>query len=98
MTSKFTELAIDCADPGGLALFWCSALDYQVHEGARPPPLTAGCRIGRLGLELTWTEPARDQGASVARHTSQLGGNSGIRSALPAITAHVRDSARGRPS
>jgi len=22
MTSKFTELAIDCADPGGLARFW----------------------------------------------------------------------------
>jgi len=32
MTSKFTELAIDCADPGGLALFWCSALDYQVQD------------------------------------------------------------------
>jgi hypothetical protein len=33
MTSKFTELAIDCADPSGLARFWCSVLDYQVqHE------------------------------------------------------------------
>jgi len=33
MTSKFTELAIDCADPGGLARFWCSVLDYAVqHE------------------------------------------------------------------
>jgi len=33
MTSKFTELAIDCADPTGLARFWCSVLDYQVqHE------------------------------------------------------------------
>jgi hypothetical protein len=32
MTSKFTELAIDCADPGGLAQFWCSVLDYQVQE------------------------------------------------------------------
>ena len=31
MTSKFTELAIDCADPGGLARFWCSVLDYKVH-------------------------------------------------------------------
>jgi hypothetical protein len=31
MTSKFTELAIDCADPGALARFWCSALDYQVQ-------------------------------------------------------------------
>ena len=32
MTSKFTELAIDCADPGGLARFWCSVLDYEVQE------------------------------------------------------------------
>ncbi|HKR72189.1 MAG TPA: VOC family protein [Streptosporangiaceae bacterium] len=31
MTSKFTELAIDCADPGGLARFWCSALAYEVQ-------------------------------------------------------------------
>jgi Glyoxalase-like domain len=31
MASKFTELAIDCADPGGLARFWCSVLDYQVQ-------------------------------------------------------------------
>src|SRR5215471_723567 len=33
MASKFTELAIDCADPSGLARFWCSVLNYQVrHE------------------------------------------------------------------
>ena len=33
MTSKFTELEIDCADPGGLARFWCAVLDYEVqHE------------------------------------------------------------------
>jgi len=32
MTSKFTELAIDCADPKGLARFWCSVLDYEVLE------------------------------------------------------------------
>jgi Glyoxalase-like domain len=32
MTSKFTELAIDCADPGVLARFWCSVLDYEVHD------------------------------------------------------------------
>ncbi len=31
MTSKFTELAIDCADPNGLAQFWCSVLDYEVQ-------------------------------------------------------------------
>ncbi|MFE6042615.1 VOC family protein [Streptomyces sp. NPDC056452] len=32
MASKFTELAIDCADPGGLARFWCSVLDYVVQD------------------------------------------------------------------
>ncbi|ARZ71793.1 VOC family protein [Streptomyces sp. HU2014] len=32
MTSKFTELAIDCADPRGLARFWCSVLDYEVRD------------------------------------------------------------------
>ncbi|NLU73270.1 VOC family protein [Streptomyces sp. HNM0575] len=32
MTSKFTELAIDCADPGRLARFWCSVLGYEVQD------------------------------------------------------------------
>ncbi|MEV0078579.1 VOC family protein [Nocardia neocaledoniensis] len=32
MTSKFTELAIDCADPGGLARFWCAVLGYEVQD------------------------------------------------------------------
>ncbi|MFB6556297.1 VOC family protein [Streptomyces sp. NPDC056405] len=32
MTSKFTELAIDCADPGALARFWCSVLGYEVQD------------------------------------------------------------------
>jgi DNA-binding transcriptional ArsR family regulator len=31
LTSKFTELAIDCADPSVLARFWCSVLDYEVQ-------------------------------------------------------------------
>ncbi|MFI2347786.1 VOC family protein [Streptomyces sp. NPDC019443] len=31
MTSKFIELVIDCADPNGLARFWCSVLDYEVQ-------------------------------------------------------------------
>lgn len=34
MTSKFTELAIDCADPDGLARFWCSVLGYEVQDQA----------------------------------------------------------------
>ncbi|UUN30779.1 VOC family protein [Streptomyces sp. FIT100] len=32
MTSKFTELAIDCADPVALARFWCSVLGYEVQD------------------------------------------------------------------
>jgi hypothetical protein len=32
VSSKFTELAIDCADPEGLARFWCSVLDYEVQS------------------------------------------------------------------
>ena len=32
MTSRFTELAIDCQDPERLAAFWCEVLDFQVID------------------------------------------------------------------
>lgn len=32
MASKFTELAIDCEDPGTLAQFWCAVLGYEVQD------------------------------------------------------------------
>jgi len=32
MVSKFTELAIDCADAHGLARFWCAVLGYEVQD------------------------------------------------------------------
>lgn len=32
MTSRFTELAIDCADHVGLARFWRAVLDYEVQD------------------------------------------------------------------
>jgi catechol 2,3-dioxygenase-like lactoylglutathione lyase family enzyme len=32
VTSKLTELAIDCADPDRLARFWCEVLDYEVRD------------------------------------------------------------------
>ncbi|QBS40005.1 VOC family protein [Nocardia sp. CS682] len=32
MASKFTELAIDCADPASLAQFWCAVLGYEVQD------------------------------------------------------------------
>ncbi|MFE3374871.1 VOC family protein [Streptomyces anulatus] len=45
MASKFTELAIDCADPIGLARFWCSVLDYEVRdEDAEEGVVTVGPR------------------------------------------------------
>ena len=34
MASKLTELAIDCADPSGMARFWCSVLGYEVQDEA----------------------------------------------------------------
>ncbi|MER7548790.1 VOC family protein [Streptomyces anulatus] len=45
MASKFTELAIDCADPAGLARFWCAVLDYEVlDEDAEEGIVTIGPR------------------------------------------------------
>jgi hypothetical protein len=32
VASKFTELAVDCADPAGLARFWCAVLGYEVRD------------------------------------------------------------------
>jgi Glyoxalase-like domain len=30
MASRFTELVVDCRDPGSLAGFWCEVLGYRV--------------------------------------------------------------------
>ncbi|MFE1951101.1 VOC family protein [Streptomyces sp. NPDC059524] len=32
MTSRFTELVVDCHDPEALAAFWCAVLDFKVLE------------------------------------------------------------------
>ncbi|MFV0131961.1 VOC family protein [Streptomyces sp. HMX87] len=32
MTSRFTELAVDCRDPERLAAFWCAVLDFRVID------------------------------------------------------------------
>ncbi|MEU6884851.1 VOC family protein [Streptomyces viridosporus] len=32
MTSRFTELAVDCHDPEGLAASWCEVLDFEVID------------------------------------------------------------------
>ncbi|EHR50323.1 hypothetical protein SacmaDRAFT_2068 [Saccharomonospora marina XMU15] len=61
MTSKFTELAIDCVDPRGLARFWCSVLDYQIQDEEDgvvtigPPALPEGrSRPGPVPPTLTF--------------------------------------------
>ncbi|MEV4936674.1 VOC family protein [Streptomyces zaomyceticus] len=61
MTSRFTELAIDCADPAGLARFWCAVLDYEVRDeedglvtiGAPVVP-EAKDRVGPVSPTLTF--------------------------------------------
>ncbi|AWZ09328.1 MULTISPECIES: VOC family protein [unclassified Streptomyces] len=32
MTSRFTELTVDCPDPERLAAFWCEVLDFKVID------------------------------------------------------------------
>ncbi len=61
MASKFTELAIDCADPDGLARFWCSVLGYEVQDEADGivtigPPLVPGGenQLGPMPPTLTF--------------------------------------------
>ncbi len=81
MTSRFTELAIDCADPHDLARFWCSVLGHEVQEeeaglvtigstGVTPTLTFARVPEGktaknRLHLDLTPTD--REQGDEVRR-------------------------------
>ena len=80
MASRFTELAIDCADPEGLARFWCAVLDYEVQDqddetvsiGGPVPPVLTFARVpeaktvkNRLHLDLNPTD--RDQAEEVRR-------------------------------
>lgn len=55
MSSTFTELAIDCADPAGLARFWCSVLDYAVQDDAvqerDPDIVTIGAAAAPVGTD-----------------------------------------------
>jgi predicted enzyme related to lactoylglutathione lyase len=32
MSSRFTELCVDCRDPAALAEFWCDVLGWRVNE------------------------------------------------------------------
>ncbi|MYT32301.1 MULTISPECIES: VOC family protein [unclassified Streptomyces] len=60
MASKFTELAIDCVDPHGLAHFWCAVLDYEVQDEddaivtIGPPELSGKNHRGPMPPRLTF--------------------------------------------
>ena len=61
MTSKLTEVGVDCAEPRSLARFWCSALGYEVYAEHDDlvtigPPESAGfeTRIGPVPPTLTF--------------------------------------------
>ncbi len=51
MTSKLTEIAIDCADPAALARFWCSVLGYEVQEEEEDGLVTIGSSLVPEGRE-----------------------------------------------
>ncbi len=50
MTSRITELSVDCADPATLARFWAAALDYVVLD--EEPDLVEIGPAGRADAEL----------------------------------------------
>lgn len=62
MASKFTELAIDCHDPGRLARFWCAVLGYEVQDEDEDGNVAIGSpdvpegkeRLGPLPPQLTF--------------------------------------------
>jgi Glyoxalase-like domain len=75
MTSKFTELAIDCADPSGLARFWCSVLGYEVQEKddgivTIGSPLVAECKnhVGPVPPTLTFAHVPEGKSAKNRLH------------------------------
>jgi hypothetical protein len=56
MTSKFTELAIDCADPAALAQFWCAVLGYEV-QGEEDDVITIGSPLVPEGKDRSGPVP-----------------------------------------
>ncbi|WP_314171815.1 VOC family protein [Streptomyces winkii] len=75
MTSKFTELAIDCADPGGLAGFWCSVLGYEVQDEddglvtiGSPSVPEGKVRLGPVPPTLTFTRVPEGKSAKNRLH------------------------------
>ncbi len=82
MTSRFTELSVDCHDPAGLAAFWCSVLGYRVvdeepdlvgiaSEEATPPTIVfvrvPEAKTIKNRLHMDVNPVDRDQDDEVAR-------------------------------
>lgn len=70
MTSRFTELAIDCTDPHRLAQFWCSVLGYEVLDAEDGlvtigSPATSGDNDHRGSTSPTLTFARVPEGKSV---------------------------------
>ena len=57
MASKFTELAIDCADPQALARFWCAVLDYEVQGDVEDDIVAIGSPLVPEGKERVGPVP-----------------------------------------
>ncbi|MDQ3784614.1 MAG: VOC family protein [Actinomycetota bacterium] len=53
MTSKFTELVVDCSDPRRLADFWAAVLDFKVTEKDDDEILIEGPEGSGPGLLFT---------------------------------------------
>jgi Glyoxalase-like domain len=74
VTSRFTELAIDCADPHGLARFWCAVLGYEVLDEADgvvtigPPNAEDKDRPGPLPPTLTFAPVPEGKSAKNRLH------------------------------
>lgn len=77
MASKFTELAIDCADPRRLARFWCAVLGYEVRE-EDDGLVTIGVPLTSVGVPLT--------SESSVRAGSTSGGGEGRGPVPPVLT------------
>jgi len=61
VTSRLTEIGIDCVDPARLARFWCAALGYEVQDEedgfvfVGPPAVPdGGPRLGPVPPNLTF--------------------------------------------
>jgi predicted enzyme related to lactoylglutathione lyase len=57
MSSRFTELAVDCSDPQGLAEFWCAVLGWRVSEAEDDLVEIAGDEPGPTMVFVKVPEP-----------------------------------------